>query len=55
MIEKDAPLIIIGSTRADDIARNTDFLHLYKNAGIIRFFVGMENTDIKTLKPTGNG
>ena len=40
----------MGSTRADDIVRDADFLHLYKQAGFERFLMGMENTDEATLK-----
>ena len=41
---------LVGSTRADDIVRDADFLHLYKQAGFERFLLGMENTDEATLK-----
>jgi anaerobic magnesium-protoporphyrin IX monomethyl ester cyclase len=41
---------LVGSTRADDIVRDADFLHLYKQAGFERFLIGMENTDAATLK-----
>lgn len=48
-------LIIIGSTRADDIVRDKDILHLYKKAGILRFLMGIENTDESTLKSIRKG
>ena len=38
-------MILVGSTRADDIVRDGDLLHLYKKAGWARFLLGMENTD----------
>lgn len=41
---------MVGSTRADDILRDAEFLHLYKKAGFERFLMGMENTDEATLK-----
>ena len=39
------PLTLVGSTRADDIVRDADILHLYSKAGWVRFLLGMENTD----------
>jgi anaerobic magnesium-protoporphyrin IX monomethyl ester cyclase len=42
-------LILVGSTRADDIVRDADILHLYKKAGWARFLLGLESTDEKTL------
>src|SRR5437588_4018566 len=49
LIAEDVPLILVGSTRADDIVRDADILHLYKRAGWQRFLLGLENTDDKTL------
>lgn len=43
-------MTLVGSTRADDIVRDAEFLHLYKQAGFERFLLGMENTDEATLK-----
>ncbi|RWX70630.1 magnesium-protoporphyrin IX monomethyl ester cyclase [Mesorhizobium sp. M4B.F.Ca.ET.089.01.1.1] len=34
---------------ADDIVRDADILHLYRKAGVIRWLLGMENTDEETL------
>jgi anaerobic magnesium-protoporphyrin IX monomethyl ester cyclase len=42
-------LTIVGSTRADDIVRDADILHLYKKAGVARFLMGMESYDEATL------
>ena len=42
-------MLIVGSTRADDIVRDADILHLYRKAGVIRWLLGMENTDEQTL------
>jgi anaerobic magnesium-protoporphyrin IX monomethyl ester cyclase len=50
LIAENVDLILVGSTRADDIVRDADILHLYKQAGWQRFLLGMENTDEKTLK-----
>ena len=45
MIAENVPVLIVGSTRADDIVRDADILHLYRKAGVIRWLLGMENTD----------
>jgi anaerobic magnesium-protoporphyrin IX monomethyl ester cyclase len=49
LIAENVDLILVGSTRADDIVRDSDILHLYKKAGWQRFLLGMENTDAETL------
>ncbi len=49
LIAEAVDLILVGSTRADDIVRDADILHLYKKAGWQRFLLGMENTDEATL------
>ncbi|TPJ74268.1 magnesium-protoporphyrin IX monomethyl ester anaerobic oxidative cyclase [Mesorhizobium sp. B2-7-1] len=49
MIAENVPVLIVGSTRADDIVRDADSLHLYRKAGVIRWLLGMENTDEETL------
>lgn len=50
LIAEDVSVTLVGSTRADDIVRDAEFLHLYKQAGFERFLLGMENTDEATLK-----
>jgi anaerobic magnesium-protoporphyrin IX monomethyl ester cyclase len=50
MIAENVPVLIVGSTRADDIVRDADILHLYRKAGVIRWLLGMENTDEQTLR-----
>ena len=55
MIEQNVPVTIIGSTRADDIVRDADILHLYRRAGIERFLLGIENTDEATLQKVKKG
>jgi len=56
LIAENLPdLIMIGSTRADDIVRDKDILHLYKKAGVLRFLMGIENTDENTLKAIRKG
>jgi anaerobic magnesium-protoporphyrin IX monomethyl ester cyclase len=50
LIAENVDLILVGSTRADDIVRDADILHLYKQAGWVRFLLGMESTDERTLQ-----
>ena len=50
LIAEKVPLILVGSTRADDIVRDADILHLYKEAGVARFLLGMESTNEETLR-----
>jgi anaerobic magnesium-protoporphyrin IX monomethyl ester cyclase len=55
LIAENVPLILVGSTRADDIVRDADILHLYKQAGVARFLLGLESTDEQTLKKINKG
>jgi anaerobic magnesium-protoporphyrin IX monomethyl ester cyclase len=55
LIPHNVPLIIIGTTRASDIVRDADILHLYKKAGVARFLLGMESTDEATLQAIHKG
>jgi anaerobic magnesium-protoporphyrin IX monomethyl ester cyclase len=55
IIAENISITIIGSTRADDIVRDADILHLYRKAGVERFLLGMENTDESTLKHIRKG
>lgn len=50
LIAENVDLILVGSTRADDIVRDADILHLYKKAGWARFLLGLESTDESTLE-----
>ncbi|WDZ77005.1 magnesium-protoporphyrin IX monomethyl ester anaerobic oxidative cyclase [Ensifer adhaerens] len=50
MVAENVPVQIVGSTRADDIVRDADILHLYRKAGVVRWLLGMENTDDATLR-----
>lgn len=43
LIAKKLKLILVGSIRADNIVRDAEFLHLYKQAGFERFLLGIEN------------
>lgn len=49
LIAENVPLILVGSTRAGDIVRDRDILHLYKKAGVIRFLLGIESYDDATI------
>jgi anaerobic magnesium-protoporphyrin IX monomethyl ester cyclase len=55
LIAEDVQVTLVGSTRADDIVRDADLLHLYKRAGCERFLLGMENTDEETLRAIRKG
>ncbi|MFT3682414.1 MAG: magnesium-protoporphyrin IX monomethyl ester anaerobic oxidative cyclase [Ferruginibacter sp.] len=50
LIAKQLKLILVGSIRADNIVRDADFLHLYKQAGFERFLLGIENYDETVLE-----
>jgi anaerobic magnesium-protoporphyrin IX monomethyl ester cyclase len=55
LIAENVPLILIGTTRAGDIVRDADILHLYRKAGVARFLLGMESTDEQTLQAIHKG
>ena len=55
LIAENVPLTLVGSTRADDIVRDADILHLYKKAGVARFLLGIENYDEGTLRKIHKG
>jgi len=55
LIAENVPLVLIGTTRAGDIVRDADILHLYKRAGVARFLLGLESTDDKTLQAIHKG
>jgi anaerobic magnesium-protoporphyrin IX monomethyl ester cyclase len=55
LISQHVPLILIGTTRASDIVRDADILHLYRQAGVARFLLGMESTDDQTLQAIHKG
>jgi anaerobic magnesium-protoporphyrin IX monomethyl ester cyclase len=55
LIPHNVPLILIGTTRASDIVRDADILHLYKKAGVARFLLGLESTDDATLQAIHKG
>lgn len=49
LIAKKLNMILVGSIRADNIVRDAEYLHLYKQAGFERFLLGIENYDKKVL------
>ena len=55
LIAEEVNVTLVGSTRADDIVRDRDHLHLYKAAGVERFLMGMENTDEAVLQKIKKG
>ena len=55
LISHKVPLILVGSTRAGDIVRDADILHLYKQAGVARLLLGIESTDERTLQAIRKG
>jgi anaerobic magnesium-protoporphyrin IX monomethyl ester cyclase len=55
LIAENVPVTLVGSTRAGDIVRDADLLHLYKRAGVARFLLGTESTDEATLERIKKG
>jgi anaerobic magnesium-protoporphyrin IX monomethyl ester cyclase len=55
LIAQHVPLVLVGSTRATDIVRDADILHLYKKAGVARLLLGIESTDERTLQAIRKG
>lgn len=55
LIAEDVDLTLVGSTRAGDIVRDADILHLYKRAGVIRFLLGIESYSDATLDAIRKG
>ena len=55
IIAEGCNFTMIATLRADDIVRDADILHLYRQAGFERFLIGMENTDDATLAKVKKG
>jgi len=55
LIAENVNLLLVGSTRASDIVRDADILHLYRKAGVIRFLLGIETYDETTQKNIRKG
>jgi anaerobic magnesium-protoporphyrin IX monomethyl ester cyclase len=55
LIAENVNLLIVGSTRTSDIVRDAEFLHLYKQAGVIRFLLGIESYNESTLAQIKKG
>jgi anaerobic magnesium-protoporphyrin IX monomethyl ester cyclase len=55
LIAQRLDISIFGTMRADDIVRDADMLHLYRQAGIRRILLGMDQTDESTLRQIRKG
>lgn len=55
LIAENVNWTLVGSTRTGDIVRDADILHLYKQAGVIRFLLGIESYDEALLKTIKKG
>lgn len=55
LIAENVDLTLVGSTRAGDIVRDADILPLYKQAGVIRFLLGIESYSETTLEAIRKG
>jgi anaerobic magnesium-protoporphyrin IX monomethyl ester cyclase len=55
LIATGVKVTLVGSTRADDIVRDADILPLYKQAGVARWLLGIENYDEATLQKIQKG
>ncbi len=55
IIAENVKVTMIATLRADDIVRDADILHLYRQAGFERFLIGMEHTDEATLAKVRKG
>lgn len=55
LIAEKTDLKLIGTTRAGDIVRDADLLPLYRQAGWIRFLLGLDQTDEATLARVKKG
>lgn len=55
LIAEQVPVLLVGSTRAGDIVRDADILALYRQAGVIRFLLGIESYSESTLARIGKG
>lgn len=55
IIRQNVPVVVIGTTRAGDIVRDADMLHLYRKAGVARLLLGLESTDTQTLQSIRKG
>ena len=49
LIEKNLDIEILMETRVDDILRDRDIIHKYREAGILHIYVGAESADQDTL------
>ncbi len=49
LVDRDLGIYLLMETRAEDILRDRDILHKYRQAGIIHIYIGVEATEQETL------
>ena len=55
LIDEQVPVKLFATIRADDIVRDQDILHLYKQAGIECVLMGIETTNAQTMRQIRKG
>ncbi|WP_207060671.1 B12-binding domain-containing radical SAM protein [Motiliproteus sp. SC1-56] len=55
LIEAQIPVRLLMETRVEDIIRDADILHKYRDAGIIHMYLGAESSDDTTLNSLNKG
>ena len=55
LIEKKLGVYLLIETRVEDIIRDADILHKYRDAGIIHIYIGAESADKDTLNSLNKG
>jgi anaerobic magnesium-protoporphyrin IX monomethyl ester cyclase len=55
VIERKFGVQLLIETRVEDIIRDADILHKYRDAGIIHIYIGAESADKDTLKSLNKG
>jgi anaerobic magnesium-protoporphyrin IX monomethyl ester cyclase len=55
LIEADIDVQLLMETRVEDIIRDADLLHKYRDAGIIHIYLGAESSDDTTLNSLNKG
>lgn len=55
VIERKFGVLLLIETRVEDIIRDADILHKYREAGIIHIYIGAESADKDTLKSLNKG
>jgi anaerobic magnesium-protoporphyrin IX monomethyl ester cyclase len=55
VIERNFGVYLLMETRVEDIIRDADILHKYRQAGIIHLYIGAESADADTLNSLNKG